>query len=284
MRMLVGTTLVQAGLLQSIISNSIERRASLPPSSHRRSGARTVGPVRASAMRIGIGPFTTRTASHNRGLGRYVRSLISALVSRDHDNSYVLYCPDRLIADQLPTARNAEIHLLRRDAARGEANLTDALTRVITTNPDAMDVFLLLDAPALASSYCLPSQPASGLKVAALIHDLLPLLFADDSSPGQAEAERLRREVESLDRLGRYDALLAPSEAVRDGLCSVVRGDPDRVVTIGLAADRSILFPGQAAPTHPPLRKHFSKNWESQARSSSPWVRWNTSAAITCGD
>ena len=200
-----------------------------------------------TAMRIGIGPFTARTASHNRGLGRYVRSLVSALLARDHDNSYVLYCPDGLIADQLPKAPNAEIRLLRRDAAHGEANLTQALTRVITTNPDATDVFLLLDAPALASSYCLPSKPANGLKVAALIHDLLPLLFPEDSSSSRAEAERLRREVESLDRLGRYDALLATSEANREGLLSLLGGSSDRVVTIGLAADDRFFFPDSSA-------------------------------------
>ena len=234
------------GLPHSITSDSVKEEPAAPELSRPEPGAPS-RPRPRTAMRIGIGPFTARTASHNRGLGRYVRILVSTLLERDQDNSYVLYCPDRLIADQLPRVPNAEVHLLRRDAARGEANLTQALTRVITTNPDAMDVFLSLDAPALASSFCVPSKPANGVKVAALIHDLLPLLFTEDSSSSRAEAERLRREVESLDWLGRHDALLATSETNREGLLSLHSGSSDRVVTIGLAADDRFFFPDKSA-------------------------------------
>ncbi len=234
------------GPTQSIISDSVKGEPTVPELLRPEWGAPRRPRLR-TATRIGIGPFTARTTSHNRGLGRYVRTLVSALLARDHDNFYVLYCPDRLIADQLPKAPNAEIQQLRRDAAHGEADLTQALTRVITTNPDAMDVFLLLDAPRFASSCCLPSKPANGLKVAALIHDLLPLFFPEDSSSSRAEAERRSRRVESLDRLGRYDALLATSEANREGLLFLLRGCSDRVVTIGSAVDDQFFFPDKSA-------------------------------------
>jgi glycosyltransferase involved in cell wall biosynthesis len=171
--------------------------------------------------------------------------LVSALLARDRHNSYVLYCPDRLIADQLPQASNAEIRLLRCDVADDEADLTQALAHFITTNPDAADVFLLLDAP--ASSHCLASKAADGLKVAALVHDLLPLLFADNLSSSQAEADRLRRDVESFGGLGRYDAILATSETTRAGLSSLLSGSSDRLVSIGLAADDRFFLADKSA-------------------------------------
>jgi glycosyltransferase involved in cell wall biosynthesis len=232
-------------LPQSITSNSVKEEPAVPGLARPEPGV-PMRPRPQTAMRIGIGPFTARTASHNRGLGRYVRMLISALLARDHHNSYVFYCPDRLIADQVPAAPNAEIHLLRRDEARGEADLTQALTRVITTNPDALNAFLLLDAPALTSGSCVPSIPANGLKVAALIHDLLPLFFTEDSSASPAETRRLRREVEIRDRLSRYDAILATSEANREGLRFIIGGASDRVVTIGLAVDDRFFFPDKS--------------------------------------
>ncbi len=137
--------------------------------------------------------------------------------------------------------------------------MAQVLSRVIATNPDAADVFLLLDTPALASSQALPSQPATGLKVAALIHDLLPLLFPEVSSSGQAEAERLRREVECLDRLGRFDAFLTTSDAHREGLISVLGGSSDRVVTVGLAADDRFFFPVSSATMPAEAHARFQK-------------------------
>jgi len=199
-------------------------------------------------MRVGIGPFTTQTASHNRGLGRYVRSLVSALLARDHDNTYVLYCPDGLTSGQLPEAPNAEIRLLRPEARHGEANLAQALTRLISTNPDAIDVFLLLTAPELGSGYALPAKPSNGLKVAALIHDLLPIFCHRDSS-GRPGAEPQQPDVESLNRLASYDALLVTSEANRESLVFLLRGCAVRVVTIGTAADDRFFVPDRAGTT-----------------------------------
>jgi glycosyltransferase involved in cell wall biosynthesis len=197
----------------------------------------------SAGMRVGIGPFTTQTASHNRGLGRYIRSLVSALLARDHDNTYVLYCQEGLTSGQLPTAPNAEIRLLRPDAGHGEANLVEALTRLITTNPDATDVFVLLNAREMGSGYALPAKPSNGLKVAALIHDLLPLFCHRDSSSGRPGEERPQPDVESLKRLASYDALLVTSEANRESLAFLLRGSADRVVTIGTAADDRFFMP-----------------------------------------
>ena len=225
-------------------------------------GPETVAPVRLgrhTAMRVGIGPFTAQAASHNRGLGRYIRSLLSALLASDHDTIYVLYCPDGLLSEQLPTAPNVEIRMLRPDAARGESNLVQALSRVITTNPDAIDVFLMLNAPELASGHCLPARPTNGLKVAALVYDLLPLFFRPDSSARLPEAERLRRDLESLNRMGSYDALLATSEANRENLLSVLSVSADRVMTIGTAADDRFFVPDRSGTMPAEAQTLFQK-------------------------
>ncbi len=201
------------------------------------------GPRPSAGMRIGIGPFTTQTASCNRGLGRYVRTLVSALLARDHDNTYVFYCQEGLTSGQLPASPNAEIRLLRPDAAHGETNLLEALTHMITTNPDATDVFVLLGSRELGSGYALPPKPSNGLKVAALIPDLLPLFSHRDSSSSRPGEGRPRLDVESLNRLANYDALLVTSEANRESLRFLLRGSADRVVTIGTAADEQFFVP-----------------------------------------
>ena len=46
--------------------------------------------------------FGTQSASRHRGIGRYSRNLVAALLARDPDNDYVLYCQDGLPTDQIP--------------------------------------------------------------------------------------------------------------------------------------------------------------------------------------
>ena len=230
------------GRPHSIVSDSADREPAVLPISGPQRGAPSGLRPRAG-IRVGIGPFTTQTAGHNRGLGRYIRSLVSALLARDHDNTYVLYCQEGLTSDQLPKAANAEICLLRPDAAHGEANLVAALTRLITTNPDDTDVFLLLNARESGSGYALPPKPSNGLKVAALVHDLLPLFCHRESSTGRPGQERPQPDVESLNRLASYDALLVTSEANRESLVFVLKASADRVVTIGTAADGRFFVP-----------------------------------------
>jgi glycosyltransferase involved in cell wall biosynthesis len=233
------------GPLHSIASDPGDGAAPVLPNSGPQRGAAS-GKRPSAGMRVGIGPFTTQTASRNRGLGRYIRSLVSALLARDQENSYVLYCQEGLTSVQLPTSPNAEIRLLRPDAARGEANLVEALTRLITTNPDAADVFVVFNAHELGSSYALPVKPSNGLKVAALIHDLLPLFCHRDSSAGRPGEERPQPDVESLNRLASYDALLVTSEANRESLVFLLRGSADRVVMIGTAADERFFVPDRS--------------------------------------
>ena len=96
-------------------------------------------------MRIGIEVFGTQTDSRLRGIGRYSRDLVAALLARDPADEYVLYGQDGLPVDEVPAGPNAVVRLLRPDPARGETTMAHAVERLAETNPDELDVLLLLN-------------------------------------------------------------------------------------------------------------------------------------------
>ena len=161
-----------------------------------------------AGARVGIGFFGTQTASRNRGIGRYSRSLVTTLLTRDHDSHYVLYGQRGLPTDQIPTAPNAVVRLLRPDVARGEKTLAHSLERLIATNPDGLDVLLLLNATKMAPGCDVPVKPSNGLRMAAIIYDLIPFLFQDDRSSAhslgsRSRVQRLNRKLEPAGELRR---------------------------------------------------------------------------------
>ena len=172
-----------------------------------------------AGLRIGIELFGTQSASRNRGIGRYSRNLVATLLARDPDNDYVLYGQDGLPTDQIPTAPNAVVRLLRPDPARGETTLAHAMERLTETNPDGLDVLLLLNPLELALGFDLPAKPLNGLKMVAVVYDLIPLLFQEEYFPRWPGPEFVRRYFQGLNRLRSYDALLAISEATRATSC-----------------------------------------------------------------
>ncbi len=212
-----------------------------------------------AGMRIGIGLFGTQIAERNRGIRRYSRSLVATLLTRDRDNHYVLYGWHEQPTNQVPPSPNAVVHLLRPDAARGEATLAHALESLVATNPHDLDVLLLLNALGMTPGCDLPAKPSNGLKMAAIICDLIPVLFDDDSLDGCPAHERIERYLEKLNRLARYDVLLAVSEATRSDLLSLLRMPHNRIVNIGTASDGQFFVPDQSDPMPTELRALFQK-------------------------
>ena len=96
----------------------------------------------------------------------------------------MLYGQEGLPTDQIPTAPNAVVRLLRPDPARGETTLAHAMERLTETNPDGLDVLLLLNPLELALGFDLPAKPLNGLKMVAVVYDLIPLLFQEEYFPG----------------------------------------------------------------------------------------------------
>ena len=196
-----------------------------------------------AGLRIGMEMFGTQTSSRNRGIGRYSRNLAATLLARDPANEYILYAQDGLPTDQIPAAPNAEVRLLRPDPARGETTLAHAMERLTETNPDGLDVLLLLNPLELFPGYDLPAKPLNGLKVVAVVYDLIPLLFQEEYFPGWGGPEFARRYLQGLNRLRSYDALLALSDSCRSDLVSLLGLSPDRVVTIGAASNGRFFVP-----------------------------------------
>jgi glycosyltransferase involved in cell wall biosynthesis len=199
-------------------------------------------------VRIGIEVLGTQTGSRLRGIGRYSRDLITALLTRDLANEYVLYGQAGLPTDQIPKAPNAVVRLLRPDPAAGVATMAHAMERLTETNPDDIDVLLLLNPLEMTPGYDLPAKPLNGPKIAAVVYDLIPLLFQEDHFRLWPTPEFVRRYSQGLNRLEDYDVLLAISESTRRDLVSLLGLAPERVETIGTASDDQFFVPDRSDP------------------------------------
>jgi glycosyltransferase involved in cell wall biosynthesis len=202
---------------------------------------------RGDRVRIGIEVFGTQTGSRLRGIGRYSRNLLAALLARDAVNDYVLYAQEGLPTAQIPTAPNAVVRLVRPESARGETTLAQVMERLAETNPDGLDVLLLLNPLEMAVGFDLPARPLGGLKMAAVVYDLIPLVQEEETF--DVWGERIaRRYLQGLDRLRSYDVLLAISESTRRDVVSFLKLSPDRVVAVGAASDGRFFVPDHAEP------------------------------------
>jgi glycosyltransferase involved in cell wall biosynthesis len=91
------------------------------------------------------------------------------------------------------------------------------------------------------SSYTPPARPVDGLKMVAVVYDLIPFLLQNEGVVDPV----LMRHYHVLETITRYDALLAISAATRSDCLSVLRLPPDRVVNISGASDPNYFVPGR---------------------------------------
>jgi glycosyltransferase involved in cell wall biosynthesis len=215
---------------------------SLAPTASKSQKALSRRATRNTRLRIGIELFGTQTVSRPRGIGRYSRSLAATMLARNPGNDYVLYGCDGLPTDHIPTGPNATARLLRPDLVHGETTLAHVMERLTETNPDGLDALLLLNPLELALGFDIPAKPLYGLKIFAVVYDLIPLLFQEHYFP-PSRREFLHRYLQGLSRLRSYDALLTISEATRQDCLSSLGLSPDRVVTIGTASDGRFFVP-----------------------------------------
>jgi glycosyltransferase involved in cell wall biosynthesis len=182
-------------------------------------------------MQIGLEMLGAQTSGRHRGVGRYCRGLAGALAARAEREGHgvVLYAAENL-PDAPPSARRL----------RPEPDLAAALNRVVLTNPDGLDALILVNPLELTPGFDPPARPASSTRrpaLAAVVHDLIPWVFADDYLrrwPGRAFA---RRYFLGLERLRTYDLLLTNSEATRADVIRLLNVPAERVVAVGTAAD-----------------------------------------------
>jgi glycosyltransferase involved in cell wall biosynthesis len=208
--------------------------------------------------RIGVELFGTQTASRHRGIGRYSRNLVTALLGRDTVNEYVLYGQYGMPIDLFPAAPNAVVRLLRPDPEHGEKTMGDAMERLTATNPDRLDSLFLLNPVEMAPGYDLPAKPLNQLKMFAVIYDFIPLIYQEEYFRLWPGPESVLRYHQSLSRLQSYDALLAISEATRRDLVSLLGVSSHRVFNIGAASDGRFFIPDRTDPMPTESRKFLA--------------------------
>jgi glycosyltransferase involved in cell wall biosynthesis len=190
-------------------------------------------------MRIGIDMFAVQ-APLNRGggIGRYTEGLLRTLLADRSRIELFLYFFAHLPFDSFwedliqPPHQLKPIHI--------KQGVAEALEWLVSANPDGLDQFLVTNPMEQHQSYRPPPRPVRGLRLAALFHDLIPVVFQEHYLAHETIAHRYRL---ALDRLTRYDLLLCISEATRKDALRYLPLPPERVVTIGSASDTPFFTP-----------------------------------------
>ena len=193
-------------------------------------------------MRIGFDMLAVQSPHHgHRGIGRYSRHLVAAPLKSGDGHQFVLYAHDGLPDDRIPRGPNATVRWLGPESAHDGARVSHRVDRLARANPDALDVLVVLSPFELWQHYHPPARPRDGLKLAAIVYDMIPFLHQSEG----AHDPNLMRSYRTLEELRRYDALLAISDASRDD-CIRLLGLPEhqrQVVTIGAASDPDFFRP-----------------------------------------
>src|SRR4051812_10625705 len=164
-------------------------------------------------MKIGLDGIGMQSPDHaRRGIGRYARNLIAALLEAPGDHQLVLYAHDGLPTDHLPDSPALTRRVLAPDVERGERTASARMERLAGQNPDDLDVLLMLS-PFEARLGYIPPPPSRGRPaMAAVAHDLIPLLFPEVHLANGRRAAWYDRCMRTIRR---YDVLLANSESTR---------------------------------------------------------------------
>ncbi|WP_169972614.1 glycosyltransferase [Tautonia rosea] len=186
-------------------------------------------------MRIGVDVLAIQSPySRGRGIGRYARSLLKAMLERDDEHEYTLYTYEDLSRESLPTSPRTRLRDVRRDHQMGEHTLQHAIERSLNEDAGKLDWFLLLSPFETWEFFGLPHRPVGSMQTAAVVYDLIPFLFQEtylvNENVGRWFYGHLRR-------LSRYDRLLAISEASRIDTLQLLGLPPWRVETIGTASE-----------------------------------------------
>jgi glycosyltransferase involved in cell wall biosynthesis len=195
-------------------------------------------------MRIGIDMLGMQSPDHRgRGIGRYCTDLIRALFREASSHQFVLYRHDGLPMDGLLEGPDTSMRTLPRDP--GGRTSSEALARIVSANPDGLDSLLIPSPFEPSADFRLPDRQSHGLPLAAVVYDLIPLLFPERHLPDERVRHRYHAAISALRR---YDAILTISEWTRSDCLRLLGLPPHRVVTIGTASNPGFFTP---EPTRP---------------------------------
>jgi len=193
-------------------------------------------------MRIGIDMIGNQSTSRARGIGRYVRGLISNLAARHPRHEYFLYHHPGLPGCDDPWPASATVREIA--AVPGDPTLRDTSSRLIMDNSDRLDVFLIPSALECYGGYLPPPKPLDGPKMAVVIYDLIPALFQDHYLVSRPLLWAYKW---ALRTVRQYDLCMTISEWTRADCLRLLGLPPDRVATIGTASDPGFFVPEQRA-------------------------------------
>jgi glycosyltransferase involved in cell wall biosynthesis len=198
-------------------------------------------------VRIGIDMLAAQSPHHgHRGIGRYCVNLVSAMLARDDEHEYVFYVHDDLPDTRVPTSPRASMRLIRPRWHQGQT-MTPYMDSLARRNPDDLDALVVVSPFEKWCLYGPPAKPDNGLKMAAVVHDLIPFLFQNEAESDPV----LTRHYRVLEDLKRYDVLLSNSEATRQDFLRVLQLPPKQVVTIGAGSDPTFFHPDPVQPISP---------------------------------
>jgi len=178
--------------------------------------------------------------------------LVSALLDRDADHEYVLYVHEDLPTDRIPSHSKTTTRWIRYEPAHGVHTVSHAVDRLVRHNPDQLDVFLVLSPFEHWWNYTPPAKPpGSSLRMAAVIYDMIPFLFQNESAPNTT----LNRFYRILEDLRRYDTLLAISESTRKDTQALLGLPEGQIVNVSAATDHRFFKPSSHDPMPEDSRK-----------------------------
>ncbi len=176
--------------------------------------------------------------SGGRGIGRYVAEWLEALAGRDPDLRFTYYRHAGLFDERLPHPEGVTVRPMPDGRTPAEA-----VDRLVGLNPDGLDALLIPSPFEVGLGYAPPARALRGPALLAVVYDLVPFLFQERYLTWPPSAMEFYR---NLGRLGRYDGLLAISEATRQDTLRLTGLAPERVTNIQGASDPRRFFP--AAP------------------------------------
>ena len=214
-------------------------------------------------MRIGIDMLGMQSPDHRgRGVGRYCNELICALFREASSHRFILYRHDGLPAEGLPQGANTSTRTLPRDPG-GRAS-SEALAHIVAANPDGLDALLLPSPFEPSVDFRIPERPVHGLRLVAVVYDLIRLLFPDRYLPDVPVRRQFHAAIAALRR---YDAILTISEWTRSDCLRLLGLPPHQVVTIGTASNPDFFTPEPTRPM-PASAREALRCSESGRRSS----------------
>jgi glycosyltransferase involved in cell wall biosynthesis len=208
-------------------------------------------------MRIGIDGLALQSwRNGNRGIGRFVRELVRGLDRANTSHDVLIYVHGDLGTDGVPSDLDSiRLRTLSPDRSLSEGWLSVRMERLLRTNPDHLDVFLATSPFEAEEGMMPPGRWPTGPALAAVVFDLIPLVFPEMYLKAPRAAATYRRQLE---RLRRYDGLLAISEATRRDCMERLGMGGERVTNISGAAASDVFRPDPDERMSPETREAFS--------------------------